>query len=447
MKKSTVNSRGFSLVELMVTIAIIAILAAIVVPAYSNYILRAKFQDEIGKMDNYRKAIAIFIQESGVTSDEQFQTDIANVKDNYFGDDNVAVMSELKENNGRLLSHPVINGTTYQIAITPRINDSGTLINWECNITIQNGGTYSAPPSGAMPRGCNVASEDLNDDQDAYTAKYDAFVSTKDAAIHAISLLQKEAYDDAYDASMLDTATEGSLGSLKALWDAADDALEDNDKNVTDAEDIMVDEFGLSKGSLNTDYTNKKAELEDNDNGVPTLTSQLTALETARDDYSGEVTDQDYVDILNNISLKETAINTARAGQGLNQLTEYRNDIEDTGSAEYTAANTAVTNRQAEVDKLTTAKTNYDTGVAAAPGLSSNLTTTTTAFSNANTALETATYAQTKFTDPIAAANKTFTNAIVGNAEEGIEGLNNSSAYSGDHVEKKDIAGTIIDNN
>ena len=102
------NKKGFSLVELMVTIAIIA---------YSNYILKSHLQDEIGKMDNYRKAIAIYIQESGVTSDEGFQSGIANIKDNYFGDGNVAVMSELKENNGRLLSHPVIRGTTYQIAV------------------------------------------------------------------------------------------------------------------------------------------------------------------------------------------------------------------------------------------------------------------------------------------------------------------------------------------
>ena len=42
--------------------------------------MKTRFQDEINKMDNYRKAIAIFIQESGVTSDEDFQSEIANVK-------------------------------------------------------------------------------------------------------------------------------------------------------------------------------------------------------------------------------------------------------------------------------------------------------------------------------------------------------------------------------
>jgi len=79
--------------------------------------MRTRFQDEINKMDNYRKAIAIFIQESGATSNEEFQSGLADVKDNYLGDENVAIMSEVKANNGRLLAHPVINDNTYQIEV------------------------------------------------------------------------------------------------------------------------------------------------------------------------------------------------------------------------------------------------------------------------------------------------------------------------------------------
>ena len=40
--KHTKSSRGFTLIELMITIAVVAILVALAVPAYSDYSIRAK---------------------------------------------------------------------------------------------------------------------------------------------------------------------------------------------------------------------------------------------------------------------------------------------------------------------------------------------------------------------------------------------------------------------
>ncbi len=56
MKKTM--QKGFSLVELMVVIAIIAILAAVAVPMYSNYTDRARISGEISQLGAAKNAVA-----------------------------------------------------------------------------------------------------------------------------------------------------------------------------------------------------------------------------------------------------------------------------------------------------------------------------------------------------------------------------------------------------
>ncbi len=61
--------KGFTLIELMIVIAIIGILAAIAIPAYQDYTRKARFAEVMSVSNGYKTAVTECLNENGAFTD------------------------------------------------------------------------------------------------------------------------------------------------------------------------------------------------------------------------------------------------------------------------------------------------------------------------------------------------------------------------------------------
>ena len=63
------SQQGFTLIEMMIVIAIIGILAAVALPAYDNYTKRAKFAEVVAAVAPYKIAVDLAMQKAATDCD------------------------------------------------------------------------------------------------------------------------------------------------------------------------------------------------------------------------------------------------------------------------------------------------------------------------------------------------------------------------------------------
>ena len=140
--------KGFTLIELMIVIAIIGILAVIALPAYQDYTARAQVSEAISLMEGQKSAVVEYYADKGKWPTKNADAGIAeSIKGKYveaveIGGDGVItatmkasdVNNEIKEKTVSLTPHATTAGATPGAAATA--NGSFT---WTCAPGTTNG--------------------------------------------------------------------------------------------------------------------------------------------------------------------------------------------------------------------------------------------------------------------------------------------------------------------
>ena len=127
--------KGFTLIELMIVVAIIGILAAIAIPAYQNYTIRAQITEGLNLADGWKTAIAEYYANTGGWPD---QTNLAgtNTSTSKYISEVTVSGGTIKITYGNQVNTKVSGSV---LAVTPWTNQNNDII-WVC-------GTAATPAS------------------------------------------------------------------------------------------------------------------------------------------------------------------------------------------------------------------------------------------------------------------------------------------------------------
>jgi len=125
------NQKGFTLIELMIVVAIIAILAAIALPAYQDYVARAQVSEAMTLSGGAKTAVTEYYADKGAfpaDNDAAGLAPAASINGKYVLSVEVEDGSITATMKGASSASSKIAGQTF--VMDP--NDAGGSITWDC---------------------------------------------------------------------------------------------------------------------------------------------------------------------------------------------------------------------------------------------------------------------------------------------------------------------------
>jgi type IV pilus assembly protein PilA len=136
--------KGFTLIELMIVVAIIGILAAIAIPAYQNYTIRAQITEGLNLADGWKTAIAEYYANYGVWPSTVNLTGTTNSNSKYVS--SLGVTGGTIQITYGVQVNQKVSGMG--LAIAPYTNGNNDII-WLCGTASAPGSVTSASSGGA----------------------------------------------------------------------------------------------------------------------------------------------------------------------------------------------------------------------------------------------------------------------------------------------------------
>jgi type IV pilus assembly protein PilA len=148
------SERGFTLIELMIVVAIIGILSAIGVPAYLSYAARAQVMEGLNLSGGWKVAIVEYYNEYGSWPS---QSDLNGTSPSVgvYASNVTVTTGVIQITYGGPQVNQAINNLT--LTLVPYTNDNGDVL-WQCGLAAPPSGSIA---SGALPGGTTLAPQYL----------------------------------------------------------------------------------------------------------------------------------------------------------------------------------------------------------------------------------------------------------------------------------------------